>query len=244
MSQKGYSPIIVSILIFITLLSVWVLIYKSKTFSLNLNQNTQRACTLEAKICPDGSSVGRSGPNCEFTECLTASSEANEIGHWKVYKDDKRGFSFEYPPNWKPAERIEGEEAALLVTSEDYQYEESEVLSVTHGLGLFYIDQKKTDVTLKEIQEGDQRAFDFNAFFSSDLNVQRAFKMSSIKSMVLDGHPAVLQDRGNGGGGIYAMTIIASQPYLFQMDYGYKDNKTAAKAEQALRSILSSISFE
>ncbi len=29
------------------------------------------ACTMEAKICPDGSSVGRTGPNCEFTPCPT-----------------------------------------------------------------------------------------------------------------------------------------------------------------------------
>ncbi len=28
-----------------------------------------KGCTLEAKICPDGSSVVRSGPNCEFTPC-------------------------------------------------------------------------------------------------------------------------------------------------------------------------------
>jgi len=27
------------------------------------------ACTMEAKICPDGSTVGRSGPNCEFDPC-------------------------------------------------------------------------------------------------------------------------------------------------------------------------------
>ncbi|HJY98465.1 MAG TPA: PsbP-related protein [Patescibacteria group bacterium] len=27
------------------------------------------ACTLEAKICPDGTAVGRSGPNCEFAPC-------------------------------------------------------------------------------------------------------------------------------------------------------------------------------
>ena len=27
------------------------------------------ACTMEAKICPDGTAVGRSGPNCEFTPC-------------------------------------------------------------------------------------------------------------------------------------------------------------------------------
>jgi hypothetical protein len=30
-----------------------------------------KACTLEAKICPDGSSVGRTGPNCEFAPCPT-----------------------------------------------------------------------------------------------------------------------------------------------------------------------------
>lgn len=29
------------------------------------------ACTMEAKICPDGSSVGRTGPNCEFAPCPT-----------------------------------------------------------------------------------------------------------------------------------------------------------------------------
>ncbi|MDO8575824.1 MAG: carboxypeptidase-like regulatory domain-containing protein [bacterium] len=28
------------------------------------------ACTMEAKICPDGSSVGRTGPNCEFADCI------------------------------------------------------------------------------------------------------------------------------------------------------------------------------
>lgn len=29
------------------------------------------ACTLEAKICPDGSAVGRTGPKCEFAACPT-----------------------------------------------------------------------------------------------------------------------------------------------------------------------------
>jgi hypothetical protein len=29
----------------------------------------QVACTLEAKQCPDGSFVGRQGPNCEFAAC-------------------------------------------------------------------------------------------------------------------------------------------------------------------------------
>ena len=28
-----------------------------------------KACTQEGKICPDGSVVGRTGPNCEFSPC-------------------------------------------------------------------------------------------------------------------------------------------------------------------------------
>lgn len=32
-------------------------------------QPIEQACTLEAKACPDGSYVGRTGPNCEFAPC-------------------------------------------------------------------------------------------------------------------------------------------------------------------------------
>ncbi|MDD5145998.1 MAG: hypothetical protein PHF44_04120 [Candidatus Pacebacteria bacterium] len=34
-------------------------------------KNSQKpvACTEEAKVCPDGSAVSRTGPNCEFAEC-------------------------------------------------------------------------------------------------------------------------------------------------------------------------------
>lgn len=27
------------------------------------------ACTMDARLCPDGSAVGREGPNCEFKKC-------------------------------------------------------------------------------------------------------------------------------------------------------------------------------
>jgi hypothetical protein len=32
---------------------------------------SMKACTMEARVCPDGSSVGRTGPNCEFAPCPT-----------------------------------------------------------------------------------------------------------------------------------------------------------------------------
>jgi hypothetical protein len=28
-----------------------------------------KACTMDAKVCPNGISVGRTGPNCEFAPC-------------------------------------------------------------------------------------------------------------------------------------------------------------------------------
>lgn len=38
------------------------------------------ACTTEAKICLDGSSVGRSGPNCEFEQCPTVATTTASVG--------------------------------------------------------------------------------------------------------------------------------------------------------------------
>jgi hypothetical protein len=36
----------------------------------------QVACTEEAKLCPDGSAVGRVPPNCEFAPCPSESCES------------------------------------------------------------------------------------------------------------------------------------------------------------------------
>jgi hypothetical protein len=72
---------------------------------LNTKQNSV-ACTLEAKICPDGSSVGRSGPNCEFTLCPGAASSTTpqtDISNWKTYQNEEGGYSFKYPNEWNVA---------------------------------------------------------------------------------------------------------------------------------------------
>ena len=37
------------------------------------------ACTMEAKLCPDGSYVGRTGPNCEFAACPGTTSSGSGI---------------------------------------------------------------------------------------------------------------------------------------------------------------------
>ncbi|OGK13184.1 hypothetical protein A3C98_00610 [Candidatus Roizmanbacteria bacterium RIFCSPHIGHO2_02_FULL_37_15] len=37
---------------------------------------SEKVCTQEAKLCPNGSYVGRTGPNCEFAPCPTADLSA------------------------------------------------------------------------------------------------------------------------------------------------------------------------
>ncbi|MCX6715929.1 MAG: hypothetical protein NT077_02850 [Candidatus Taylorbacteria bacterium] len=41
--------------------------------------NPSVACTAEAKICPDGSAVGRTGPLCEFAACPNVTNPANAV---------------------------------------------------------------------------------------------------------------------------------------------------------------------
>ena len=57
---------------------------------------TVKACTMDAKICPDGSSVGRVGPNCEFAQCPD-----NVKAGWIIYKNEEYGFSISHPDSYK-----------------------------------------------------------------------------------------------------------------------------------------------
>lgn len=51
------------------------------------------SCTLEAKICQDGTAVGRTGPNCEFSKCPNEDLYAT----WKTFRDETKGITFLYP---------------------------------------------------------------------------------------------------------------------------------------------------
>ncbi len=80
------------------------------------------ACTQEAKICPDGSSVGRSGPDCEFAPCP-------EGGDYplKTFTDETQGIEFQYPETltakyikaqeWPPKVTVTAGEFSCLETS-------------------------------------------------------------------------------------------------------------------------------
>lgn len=72
-SQSGFIKRRVALLITIAALAIlgffWVSGPVYAPSSLPTPTSSLAACTQEAKLCPDGSAVGRTGPNCEFAEC-------------------------------------------------------------------------------------------------------------------------------------------------------------------------------
>lgn len=75
--------------IFVLLLAGGIFWY----FSASDNAPTQTQCTLDAKICPDGTTVGREGPNCEFAKCP---GEIKKEG-WEQVTDQDQGITYKYP---------------------------------------------------------------------------------------------------------------------------------------------------
>ncbi len=62
------------LIVFITILAL-ILMVGLGFFINKTRQPEEVACTLEAKLCPDGSAVGRMPPDCEFALCPGESSE-------------------------------------------------------------------------------------------------------------------------------------------------------------------------
>ncbi|MCX6788556.1 MAG: hypothetical protein NTZ36_01585 [Candidatus Jorgensenbacteria bacterium] len=104
MDKKNSVLIQVSVLIAIIAVGFGVYFSVSKKPKID----NEVSCTMEAKICPDGTAVGRTGPSCDFALCPTsttviATSTTSKIGNtplrneWLTYKNTKYGFSFKYP---------------------------------------------------------------------------------------------------------------------------------------------------
>ncbi len=73
-------------IVIVFLLAV-ILVILAMNFKFNKQEEQGLACTEEAKICPDGSAVGRTGPKCEFAACPEAKTNTSTVSVSR--EDDK-----------------------------------------------------------------------------------------------------------------------------------------------------------
>ena len=115
------------------------------------------ACTMDAKICPDGSSVGREGPSCEFAACPSTKTSIEEAG-----------ISFALPAGYVDGVQEPGADG-LDESMLDF-YQKGAVGIVPHYLTIYRYpipEEKTSDQVILEntrYQPADMQAEDFSRF--------------------------------------------------------------------------------
>jgi plastocyanin len=96
--KKTYIIVIVLVLLVIGAVFVFGKGKKAEAPVSQVPTGEQVACTMDAKMCPDGSFVGRSGPKCEFTTCPEAKGVNVSVGVYtapvKEFTISGKNFSF------------------------------------------------------------------------------------------------------------------------------------------------------
>ncbi len=115
---KNRKNIILKILVSIVLIFIGVLgvllyqkFFSVKQLATPTTPPEGNVCTMDAKICPDGTSVGRIGPNCDFAPCPEATVSKKGIVSGKLC----------YPSSFLPPGEIVAKDLSSNKTySQDY----------------------------------------------------------------------------------------------------------------------------
>jgi len=125
------------------------------------NENSKNlspvACTAEAKLCSDGSAVGRSGPNCEFAPC--PGEEANkETLTLKIYFGNSS-----LNPNVEDCSQVYPRERIVPAASSTPQLALQELFKGPTGIeksqGYFSFFSEETKSILKGLKIEDNIAY-------------------------------------------------------------------------------------
>jgi len=101
---------------------------------LGINSNKkQESCPAIAKVCPDGTAVGPTGPNCEFAPCPEENNipdlTPNEVEEWQTYQNGNCDFELKYPADWILKESDDAySDITILVYSPEIDQEIKEIL--------------------------------------------------------------------------------------------------------------------
>lgn len=163
-----------------------------------------RACTKEAKLCPDGKTyVGRTGPQCEFVACpfvnplvspSTSASLSVDTTGWKIYRNEKYGFEVTYPVDWKIVTVAGG----IALSEKSIASARTSIIAFTSDFGQNEAPHhyQEIDEVATEINNSEEwKKSGFECKFSGFLG-QRSFDCVSMSSFAGDQWIYILNNNG------------------------------------------------
>ena len=187
-----------------------------------------KVCTQEAKLCSDGSSVGRTEPNCEFAACPSASPSSSVVADatadWQTYRNDKYGFEVKYP-------------SALRVW-ENQQLGTGAIYSVSFENTLAYDNTPGTKV----VTAGRKIVFNVSIYKNSN-QMQDEFKTVTLREQgntILGGYSAKKLLSPQAPNNIEATVYLIADKNTAIITYGTDLNKMS---EKDISQILSTFKF-
>ena len=93
-------------------------------------------CTQDAMQCPDGSYVGRTGPNCEFAVCPnigTSNVQKFDVSGWQTYRNEEYGFEMKDPSGWFASNEIYAPDSNSIF---GITFQSADFKNNFHGIGL------------------------------------------------------------------------------------------------------------
>jgi len=138
------------------------------------------ACTAEAKICPDGSSVGRQGASCEFAPCAFPNAEAPEAS-----------ISFVIPSGYAADENAYGADMRLVAAFVKPSLSEA----VAHSIIIYRYEIPEGETAEQVMlvntryQPADMQAEDFSRFESVSIG-SKSFRRTVIERFEAQVHTA------------------------------------------------------
>jgi hypothetical protein len=165
-----------------------------------------KACTQEAKLCPDGTAVGRTGADCEFAKCpevVTATSTA-DTSNWKTYRNDKYGFEFKYSKDATVTAQDNGN--GFKINVKQGQSTLYIMANLSQGKSLDEITSDYRSTTLRAIRQGvigerkigGERAVEIAEFGGSATDVYSLRLVRNGYAYLIWGYATAAWDRERG----------------------------------------------